>query len=462
MSENIVDALGGRVTGPVIAPGAPEYDEARRVYNAMIDCRPAAVVRCTSSEDVGAVVQVAQKEGLDVAVRGGGHSVPGFGTNDGGLVIDLSLLQEVEVDPVAGTAKAGGGCTWRGFNEATHTYGLATTGGIVSSTGIGGLALGGGIGYLARKYGLTCDNLLRAEVVTAEGERVIASEDENTDLFWALRGGGGNFGVVTSFEFRLHPVAEVYGGPIAYRGEDTETVLDFYREFLPNAPEELGGFLGLHLAPPLPFLPKEWHFRPVCLVVPCWAGATEEGERMVRPLFEAAEPIGSHVGAMPYPALNVAFDPLLPKGLQHYWKASFASGLSDSAIKVHAEHGSKVPSIQTAVHLYPVDGAVHRLGPSETAFAFRDAAFSPVIAGMWEDPKDNEANIAWVQGYHEALQPFSDEGGYVNFMGGDDQNRVRANYKANYTRLAAVKAKYDPRNVFHQNQNIRPALGDDG
>lgn len=462
MSENIVDALGGRVTGPVIAPGGPEYEEARRVYNAMIDCRPAAVVRCTSWEDVGAVVQVAQKEGLDVAVRGGGHSVPGFGTNDGGLVIDLSLLQEVEVDPVAGTSKAGGGCTWRGLNEATHTYGLATTGGIVGSTGIGGLALGGGIGYLARKYGLTCDNLLRAEVVTAEGERVIASEDENTDLFWALRGGGGNFGVVTSFEFRLHPVAEVYGGPIAYRGEDTETVLDFYREFLPNAPEELGGFLGLHLAPPLPFLPKEWHFRPVCLVVPCWAGATEEGERMVRPLFEAAEPIGSHVGAMPYPALNLAFDPLLPKGLQHYWKASFASGLSDGAIKVHAEHGSRVPSIQTAVHLYPVDGAVHRVGPSETAFAFRDAAFSPVIAGMWEDPKDNEANIAWVRGYHEALQPFSDEGGYVNFMDGDDQNRVRANYKANYTRLAAVKAKYDPGNVFHQNQNIRPASGDDG
>ncbi len=449
--------LQSRVAGPVIGPGAMGYDEARQVYNGMIDRRPAAVARCTSQADVAAVLEVARLEGLDVSVRGGGHSVPGFGTNDGGVVIDLSLLQDVEVDPARGTARAGGGCTWKGFNEATHAYGLATTGGIVGSTGIGGLTLGGGIGYLARKHGLTCDNLLQAEVVTCEGEALVASEDDNSDLFWALRGGGGNFGVVTSFEYRLHPLTEIYGGPIAYRGEDAESVLRFYREFLPNAPEELGGFLGFHLAPPLPFVPQEWHLRPICLVVACWTGEASKGEQMLRPLFEVAQPIGSHVGTMPYPDLNVAFDPLLPKGLQHYWKASFAKEISDGAVKVHAEHGSTVPSVRTAVHLYPVDGAVHRVGPEETAFAYRDAAFSPVIAGMWDDPGENEDNIAWVRRYHEALRPFSDEGGYVNFMDADDQDRARENYGANYPRLAAVKAKYDPGNVFHQNHNIKPA-----
>lgn len=450
-------ALQNLVAGPVTGPGDPGYEEARRVYNAMVDRHPAAVVRCTSQADVAAVLRVARQEGLDVAVRGGGHSAPGFGTNDGGLVIDLSLLQDVEVDATRRTARAGGGCTWRGFNEATHAYGLATTGGIVGSTGIGGLTLGGGIGYLARKHGLSCDNLLEAEVVTYEGEAIVANEEDNSDLFWALRGGGGNFGVVTSFRYRLHPLAEIYGGPIAYRGEDSETVLRFYREFLPDAPEELGGFLGFHLAPPLPFLPQEWHLRPICLVVVCWAGDPGEGEQTVRPLFEVAEPVGSHVGTMPYPELNVAFDPLLPKGLQHYWKASFAREISDGAVKVHAEHGSKVPSVRTAVHLYPVDGAVHRVGPQETAFAYRDSAFSPVIAGMWDDPSDNEDNIAWVRGYHEALEPFSEPGGYVNFMDTDDQGRARDNYGANYARLGAVKAKYDPDNLFHLNHNIKPA-----
>jgi FAD/FMN-containing dehydrogenase len=457
MRKAVVEALRSRVTGDVITPDDAEYDEARRVYNAMIDRRPAAVVRCDGPSDVAAAVRIAGDSGLDLSVRGGGHSAPGFGTNDGGIVVDLSLLQAVEVDPARRTARAGGGCTWKGFNEATHAHGLATTGGIIGSTGIGGLTLGGGIGYLARKCGLTCDNLQSAEVVTAGGETVVASEEENADLFWALRGGGGNFGAVVTFEYRLHPLDQVYGGPVVYPADRAEDVMRFYREYILNAPEELGGFLGLHLAPPLPFLPEQWHFKHVCLMVLCWSGPLEQGEKAVRPFLEAAEPIACQLGPMPYPALNVAFDDLLPKGLQHYWKASFARELSDGAIKVHSEHGAKVPSIQTAVHLYPIDGAVQRVAADDTAFAYRDVAFSPVIAGMWENPADNERNIAWVRRYHDALRPYSVEGGYINFMDSDDQDRVHDNYRGNYARLASIKAKYDPKNVFHVNQNIQPA-----
>jgi FAD binding domain/Berberine and berberine like len=456
-SATLIDDLRARVSGAVIAPSDAEYEEARHVFNGMTDKRPAAVVRCTGPADVVAVIAAARRDGLDLSVRGGAHSAPGFGTNDGGLVIDLSPLQDVAVDPDAKTARAGGGCKWAGFNEATHAHGLATTGGIIGSTGIAGLTLGGGIGYLARKYGLSCDNLVSAEVVTAAGEVVTASETENADLFWALRGGGGNFGVVTTFEYRLHPVAEVYGGPIAYPVDRAAEVLRMYREYIAEAPEELGGFVGFHLAPPLPFIPEEWHFKNVCLAVPCWTGPVDQGEKMVQPFLDVVEPVGAMVGPMPYPALNTAFDPLLPAGLQGYWKASFARELSDDAIAVHVEHGSKVPSLQTAVHLYPINGAVQRVGADETAFAYRDVDFAPVIAGMWEDPADNDANIAWVRGYYEALQPYSAEGGYINFMDADDQGRIKANYRGDYDRLAKVKAKYDPDNLFHMNQNIVPA-----
>ena len=456
MSSPVVDALRAAIRGEVVAPGDAEYEEARRVYNGMIDKHPAAVVRCSGPNDVAVVIGVARSEGLDLSVRGGAHSAPGFGTNDGGLVIDLSRMQSVAVDTDARTVRAGGGCTWAGFNEATNAYGLATTGGIIGSTGIAGLTLGGGIGYLSRKYGLSCDNLTAAEVVTADGRVLTASENENEDLFWALRGGGGNFGVVTTFEYRLHQVAEIYGGPIAYPVDRADDVLRFYRDYVAEAPEELGGFVGFHLSPPLPFLPEEWHFKNVCLVVPCWAGPIEQGEKMIKPFLDVVEPVGSHVGVMPYPVLNTLFDPLLPAGLQHYWKASFARELSDEAIAVHKDFGSRVPAIQCAVHLYPINGAVQRVAADETAFAFRDVDFSPVIAGMWDDPADNAANIAWVRGYHEALEPYSAEGGYINFMDGDDQSRIKANYQGNYERLAAIKAKYDPDNLFHLNQNIQP------
>jgi UDP-N-acetylenolpyruvoylglucosamine reductase len=457
MGTSAVDALRAKVRGEVITPEDGGYEEARHVYNGSIDKRPAAIVRCTDTADVAATIAVAKDEGVDLSVRGGSHSAPGFGTNDGGLVIDLSPMQTVVVDTDARTARAGGGCTWSGFNDATNAHGLATTGGIIGSTGIAGLTLGGGIGYLSRKYGLSCDNLLSAEVVTAEGNVVHASEKEYEDLFWALRGGGGNFGVVTTFEYSLHPVAEIYGGPIAYPVDRAPDILRWYREFMGNAPEELGGFVGFHIAPPLPFIPEEWHFKNVCLAVPCWAGPLDQGEKMVQPFLDVVEPVGAMVGPMPYPALNTAFDPLLPAGLQAYWKASFAKEIGDGAVAVHAEHGATVPSLQTAVHLYPIDGAVQRVGASDTAFAYRDVGFSPVIAGMWENPADNQKNIAWVRSYYDALQPFAAEGGYINFMDGDDQDRIKANYRGNYDRLAATKTKYDPDNVFHMNQNIRPA-----
>jgi FAD/FMN-containing dehydrogenase len=457
MAQLLADSLRKAAKGEVIGPDDPGYDEARRVYNGMVDKRPAAVLRCRGTEDVAAAVRVARAEGLDLSVRGGGHSAPGFGTNDDGIVADLSPLQDVAVNLEQRTVRAGGGCTWKVFNEATHAHGLATTGGIIGSTGIAGLTLGGGIGYLARRYGLSCDNLVSAEVVLADGSVVVASEKDHADLFWALRGGGGNFGVVTTFEYRLHPVAEIYGGPIVYPVDRAEDLIAFYRQYIAEAPEDLGGFLGFHMAPPLPFLPEEWHFKNVCLAVPCWAGPIEDGEKMVRPFLDAAPPVGSYVGPMPYPALNTAFDELLPKGLQHYWKASFARELSDGAAKVHADYGAKVPSVQTAVHLYPIDGAVQRVGADETAFAYRDVGFSPVIAGMWPDPADNERNIAWVRAYHDALRPYSVEGGYINFMDDDDQGRVEANYAGNLTRLAAIKAEYDPANTFHVNHNIEPA-----
>jgi FAD/FMN-containing dehydrogenase len=457
MGMSAVDSLRAQIRGEVVGPGDADYEEARKVFNGMIDKHPAAVVRCAGLADVAAVIALARAEGLDLSVRGGGHSAPGFGTNEGGLVIDLSGFDDVVVDQDARTARAGGGCTWAGFNEATHASGLATTGGIIGSTGIAGLTLGGGIGYLSRKYGLSCDNLISAEVVTADGQVVTAAEDQNEDLFWALRGGGGNFGVVTAFEFRLHPVADVYGGPIAYPVDRADEVLRFYRQYLAESAEELGGFVGFHLAPPLPFLPEEWHFKNVCLAVPCWAGQLDRGEKMIKPFLDVVEPVGLHVGPMPYPALNTLFDPLLPAGLQHYWKSSFARDLSDDAIAVHQDHGARVPAIQCAVHLYPLDGAVQRVAADETAFAYRDVSYSPVIAGMWDDPADNDENIAWVRGYHEALQPYSAEGGYINFMDGDDQSRIRANYRGDYERLAAIKKQYDPGNVFHLNQNIQPA-----
>ncbi|HET8525267.1 MAG TPA: FAD-binding oxidoreductase [Actinomycetota bacterium] len=451
-----IDELRAQARGEVISSEDEAYEDARKVYNAMIDRRPAAIVRAANAGDVIAAVTFARENGLDLAVRGGGHSVPGFGTVDDGIVIDLSGMRGVRVNPAASTARAEGGATWGDFNAATHAFGLATTGGIISTTGVGGLTLGGGIGYLARGFGLSIDNLISADVVTADGSFVQASEREHDDLFWALRGGGGNFGVVTSFEFRLHPVKDIYGGPMFYELSEVENVLRFYRDYIADAPRQMGAFPAFQIAPPLPFIPEDRHGDTFVAIVACWAGPLEQGERALKPFHDVAPVVAEHVGPMPYPALNGAFDALVPPGLQHYWKANFVDELSDEAIAAHAKHGPDVPAVNSTMHLYPINGAVHDVASDATAFAYRDATFATVIAGMWPDPSQNEANIGWVRRYYEATAPLSEVGGYINFMAGDDQARIRANYGANYERLVQVKRSYDPDDLFHLNQNIRP------
>ncbi|MGW5642119.1 FAD-binding oxidoreductase [Saccharopolyspora sp. NPDC003752] len=451
-----VTQLQELVRGAVIDRDDPGFDEARRVYNAMIDRRPQVVVRCRNAGDVVAAVDYARENGLDLAVRGGGHSVPGFGTCDDGVVIDLAPMRGVRVVPGARTVRAEGGATWGDVDAATHAFGLATTGGIISSTGIGGLTLGGGIGHLARGQGLTCDNLISADVVTAGGELVVADEQRHADLFWALRGGGGNFGVVTSFEYRLAPVRDIYGGLIFFELDQITNVLRAYREIIAAAPEQLSAFPAFQIAPPLPFIPEERHGDTLIAIVACWAGHVDAGPAVVQPLRDIAPIVAEHLGPMPYPLLNGAFDVLVPPGLQHYWKANFVVELTDEMIAAHVEHGPRVPVVNSTVHIYPINGACHRVAPDATAFAYRDANFATVIAGMWPDPADNPANIAWVRDYYAATSPHSEAGGYVNFMAGDDQDRIRANYRGNYDRLVQVKKAYDPDNLFHLNQNIRP------
>ncbi|MDQ0757037.1 FAD-binding oxidoreductase [Arthrobacter sp. B3I4] len=457
MNATDFGGLREQVRGQVTTPTDAGYDEARTVHNGMIDKRPAAVVRVSQVADVIASVNFARDNNLDVAVRGGGHSGPGFGTADDALVIDFAGTRGVRVDPAHQTARTEAGATWADFNHATHAFGLATTGGIIGSTGVSGLTLGGGIGYLDRKYGLSCDNLLSADVVTADGKFLTASEHEHEDLFWALRGGGGNFGVVTSLEFQLHPVDMVHAGIIIYPVEHAETVAKFYREQLAAAPEDFGAFLAFHQGPPAPFLPEQWHGKPVCIVVGMWTGDPAEGPARWQPFLDVAPVAGSMVGQMPYPALNMAFDGMYPKGLLAYWKAAFLSELNDGAISTHLEYGSRTPSMQTAVHIYPIDGAVHQVGVADTAFPNRNARFSPVIACHWQDPADTEANVAWVREFAAALRPYAETAGYINFMDGDDLAKVPDNYGPNYQRLREVKAAYDPQNLFHVNQNIPPA-----
>jgi FAD/FMN-containing dehydrogenase len=456
MSKPTMEQLRQQVRGELVSPGDEGYEQARRVYNGMIDKRPLLVLQARDAADVMAAVVYARENALELSVRGGGHSVPGFGTNDGGVVIDLSRMRSVLVDPKAMKARAEGGATWGDFNHATYPFGLATTGGVISTTGVGGLTLGGGIGYLTRRFGLSCDNLVSCDVVTADGTFRTASETENADLFWALRGGGGNFGVVTSFEFRLHPVKDVFGGPMFFELKHAAEVLRFYREFIRHAPEEFGGFPAFQIAPPLPFIPEKRHGDPLCLFVACWSGPMDQGEKALKALHGVAPVVAEHVGPMPYPALNAAFDPLLPPGMQHYWKANFVKELTDEAISAHLEHGPKVPAVTSTMHIYPINGACQRAGPPATAFGHREASFAAVIAGMWPDPADNKKNIKWVRDYYDAIAPHSETGGYTNFAAADDQDRAPANYGASYERLVQVKRKYDPGNLFHLNQNVRP------
>ncbi|WP_211262608.1 FAD-binding oxidoreductase [Nitriliruptor alkaliphilus] len=447
--------LHERLRGDVIDVTDDRYDEARKLYNGMIDKRPRVVARCTDVADVMAAVAFGRDEGLPIAVRGGGHNGAGFGSCDEGLVIDLSPMKGVRVDPAQRTVRAEPGCTQGDVDHATHAFGLAVPAGIVSSTGIAGLTLGGGHGYLSRQYGLTIDNLLEVDVVLADGRLVTASESEHADLFWALRGGGGNFGIVTSFRYRAHPVDTVHGGPIFFAFEHAAEVMRWYREFLPNAPEKLSPFLGLKSVPSTDPFPRELWGSRICALVSCYDGPAEEAEVAMKPIrSELPPPLLDGCAQMPYPALQALFDPLLPPGLQWYWKGDFVRDLPDAAIDVHLDHAAQAPTELSLMHLYPIDGAVQRVGADETAFRHRDATWSMVIAGIDPDPTGADAITRWARSYWEGVHPFTMGGAYVNFMMEEGQDRVRATYGDNYDRLAAIKGTYDPSNLFRVNQNI--------
>ncbi len=459
LSDEAIQGLIASVRGRVIQPDDPDYDEARALYNGMIDKRPRLIARCVDVADVIAAVNFARDQGLLLAVRGGGHNGPGLGSCDDGLVVDLSAMRSVRVDPGKRTVRVDAGCTSGDVDHATHAFGLAVPFGIVSTTGVAGLTLGGGTGYLTRKYGLTIDNLLEADVVLADGSFVTASATDHPDLFWALRGGGGNFGVVTSFLFQAHPVKMVYAGPIFWEATHAQAVMRAYRDFIQTAPEELGIFVGLKTVPPLDPFPRDYWGRRACAIIGSYNGPVEEGARLMGELLAPLPaPIFNWMGEMPFPAMQGLFDPFFPKGLQWYWKGDFVKTLSDEAIDTHIAQAADAPTDFSLMHLYPIDGAVQRVASDATAWRTRDARWSMVIAAIGNDPSQAEALKTWGRAYWDAVHPFNLEGGYVNFMFDDEaQGRVQATYGENYARLAAVKARYDPENLFRVNQNIPPS-----
>jgi FAD/FMN-containing dehydrogenase len=444
--------------GQLIGPQDAEYEQARTVYNAMIDRRPAVVARCAGSDDVARIVAFARDHDLLLAVRGGGHNGAGLGTCDGGVVIDLAALNTVDVDPKARTVRVGGGCTWGQVDAKTGEHGLATPSGIISTTGVGGLTLGGGLGHLTRKYGLTIDNLLEADLVLASGERVRASAEEHPDLFWAIRGGGGNFGVVTSFLFRLNPVGTVIAGPTFWPIEAGAEVLSAYRGFITAAPRELNGFFCFHTVPPAPPFPEAIHLRKVCGVVWCYLGSEEDAAKAMGPLLHALpEPLMHGVQPLPHAVLQGMFDALYPPGDQWYWRADFVTDVPDQAVQIHAEFGAEMPTLQSTMHMYPINGAAHDVGVNDTAWSYREANWGTVFAGVDHNPANAALIRDWSVSYQEALHPYSSGGAYVNMMMDEGEERVRASYRDNYDRLASIKRTYDPHNLFRVNQNIRPA-----
>ncbi|MFF0813740.1 FAD-binding oxidoreductase [Rhodococcus sp. NPDC003318] len=452
----LVAALRGRL----VTPTDPDYDASRAVYNAMIDRRPAAIAYCRDAADVVACVRFAREHGVTVAVRGGGHNAAGLGIWEDALVIDLSEMHSVTVDPDRRTVRVDGGCVWRDVDHATVGFGMATPSGFLASTGVGGLTLGGGIGYLSRRFGLTVDNLLGADVVLADGSFVHADTDQHPDLFWALRGGGGNFGIVTSFTFRCHDIGEhgvVIGGPVLYDIADTDAVMRWYRDLLPALPEELSGWIGLLTVPPAPPFPEELWGRKACGIVWCYTGPHDRADAILEPIRSFGEPMLVGVHDLPFTALQSAFDALYPAGLQWYWRADFFEEISDTAIGVHERFGAALPTGHSTMHMYPIDGAAARVSDTDTAFAYRDGGWAGVIVGVDPDPGNADVITAWAKDYWTDLHPTSAGGAYVNFLMDEGRDRVRDAYRGNYDRLARIKRHYDPDNFFHVNQNIAPA-----
>lgn len=457
LEESAILEFAQSLRGTLIRPTDAEYEAARRVYNAMIDRRPALIARCANVADVIRSVNFAREHQLLVAVRGGGHNGPGFGVCDDGLVIDLSRMRGIRIDPERRTAWVEGGCTLGDVDHATHVLGLATPSGIISTTGVGGITLGGGIGHLTRKCGLAIDNVLEVDMVLADGQFVTANAEQNPDLFWAIRGGGGNFGIVTSFTYRLHPISTVYAGPMLWRMDRAAEVLRWYRDFLPQAPDDLNGFFAFLAVPPGPPFPENLHNMLMCGIVWCYTGPLDKAEETFAPIrARFGEPALDWVGPLPHPTLQSMFDAVYPPGLQWYWKADFVRELSDEAIALHIEHGSRMPIGPSTMHLYPIDGAASRVANDATPWNYRDAKWAEVIVGVSPNPADKEEITAWSRTYWEALHPYSAGGAYINFMMDEGTDRVRATYRDNYDRLAAIKAKFDPDNLFRVNQNIAP------
>ncbi|ELY51452.1 FAD-binding oxidoreductase [Natronorubrum bangense] len=450
-----LEQLEGTHRGELIRPDDPEFDDARTIYNAMIDKHPRLIARCADVADVLTAVTFGREHDLETAIRSGGHNGAGLSSVDDGLVIDLSNMTGIRVEPEAKTVRVEPGCTWGDVDHATHAFGLATVSGVVSTTGVGGLTLGGGHGYLTRKYGLTIDNLVSVDVVLADGRLVSASEDENEDLFWALCGGGGNFGVVTSFEFQLHPVETVVAGPLFWPIDELEETMRWYREWLPDTPDDVYAFYLVAEVPGDPF-PEEIHGEKVCGLLWCYLGPEDQAADVIQPARDVAEPLFEHIDPIPYPALQSMFDDLYPSGDQWYWKGDFVHELTDDAIAEHLRFG-EVPTPKSTMHLYPIDGAVHRVDEHDTAWGHRDATWSMVIAGVDSDPATRDLITDWARDYWEAVHPHTAGGSYVNFMMDEGQDRIQATYADNYERLQEIKATYDPDNFFNVNQNIKPA-----
>lgn len=457
IDAGVIDRLATALRGKVLTAASPGYDTARSIWNAMIDRRPALIIQCAGAADVKAAVELAREHSLLVAVRGGGHNIAGAAVCDGGLMIDLSPMRGVRVDPRSRTARVEPGCTLGDFDRETQAFGLATPLGINSTTGVAGLTLGGGFGWLTRRYGMTVDNLLSADVVTADGELLTATERRHADLFWALRGGGGNFGVVTSFELRLHPVGpDLFSGLVVYPFAEAASILDRYRRVAAEAPDELSAWVVVRKAPPLPFLPAAVHGTEILAIAMLWAGAPQDGAAAAEPLRQLATPLGEHLGAQPYVAFQSAFDPLLAPGARNYWKSHDFDQLSDGAIATILQYAAELPSPQCEIFVAHLGGAMRRVAPDATAYPHRRSQFVMNVHGRWNDPADDARCIAWTRAFFESAAPHATGGVYVNFLTEDEQDRVRAAYGDNFDRLGDVKATYDPDNLFRVNQNIAP------
>lgn len=456
LKTDAVTALRSKIRGDIILPSDAQYETARKVYNAMIDKHPAIIVRCVDVADVSSAINFGCEQGLDVAVRGGSHNGPGFSTVDGGLVIDLSRMHGVRVDPEEKTVRVEGGAVWGDVDHATYPFGLAVPSGFVSTTGVGGLTLGGGTGYLARRYGLTIDNLLSVDMVLADGCFVTADRKENEDLFWAVRGGGGNFGVVTSFLFKANPVTAVYGGPMIWPLEDAARIIPYWQDLMMKAPDELYGWFGFITVPPTVPFPEKYQLQKMCAIVWAYTGPPDKAEEVFKPIRAFRPPSIDFAGPIPFPALQSMFDALFPTGFQWYWKAEFFDHYDDHTIDLHIKHARELPTAFSTMHIYPINGAVHRIGKHDTAWEYRNANFLQVIVGVDPDPANAQKLTTWARNYYQDLHPYSLGGGYVNMIMDEGQDLVKASYGDNYTRLQQIKAKYDPNNFFHINQNIKP------